>query len=89
MSSLHYGYGPTVSLCSILDHMRSCHKTRDYSRLPALIEDAQFVGDRMEDALSSVESLKKLTEARSKLKKQVKKLEKKLEALSSENNNDS
>ena len=38
-------------ICSILDDMRDCHKTRNYSYLPGLIEEAQYRANRMEDRL--------------------------------------
>ncbi len=38
-------------LCSILDDMRNCHKTHNYSYMEALIEELQYRANRMEDRL--------------------------------------
>ena len=65
------------SLCDVLQEMRDCHKTRNYSYLPGLIEEAQSMGSRMESALWDQKELRTLQADISKLKKKKKKLEKK------------
>ena len=50
---------PHRYLCTVLEEMRTCYKTRNFSYLMALIEEAQVLGERMESALgekSDVES---------------------------------
>lgn len=49
------------SLCSVLEEMRVCYKTRNFAQLLGLIEEAQTYANRMESKLSDVneyESLK-------------------------------
>ena len=42
---------PNRYLCDVLDEMRTCFKTRNFSFLLGLIEEAQTLGERMEAAL--------------------------------------
>lgn len=42
---------PNRYLCTVLQEMRTCYKTRNFSYLLGLIEEAQVMGDRMESAL--------------------------------------
>lgn len=39
------------NLCEVLQDMRTCHKNRNYAGLKGLIEEAQTMGNRMEDGL--------------------------------------
>lgn len=39
------------TLCDVLHEMRNCHRTRNYSYLMGLIEEAQMMGNRMEAGL--------------------------------------
>lgn len=38
-------------LCDVLDEMRKCYKTRNFSHLCGLIEESQTLANRMEAAL--------------------------------------
>ena len=42
---------PNRTICSVLQEMRECAKTSNYSYLPGLIEEAQSLANRMEAAL--------------------------------------
>ena len=42
---------PNRYLCDVLDEMRTCYKTRNFSYLMGLIEEAQTMGERMEATL--------------------------------------
>ena len=42
---------PNRFLCDVLEEMRACYKTRNFSYLLGLIEEAQTLGERMESAL--------------------------------------
>lgn len=42
---------PNRFICTVLDEMRACHKTRNYSGLMGLIEEAQSLASRMEAGL--------------------------------------
>lgn len=74
-------YGTNRYICTVLDAMRECSKTKNFSYLDGLIEEAQYLGSAMEDALSDVGDVKSLREDRSKLKKEIKELEAKVEEL--------
>lgn len=63
-------------LCDILNDMRECYKTRNFSYLKSLIEEAQYRANRMEDRLQRIHSVEYLEETRDKLKKEIKELEK-------------
>ena len=65
------------TLCDIFQDMRIANKTRNYSYLKGLIEEAQYRANRMEDHLYSRKSVEELEERRIKLKAEVKELEKK------------
>ena len=41
------------TICSVLEDMRNSHKSRNYSYLKGLIEEAQSYANRMEDGLHS------------------------------------
>ena len=68
-------------LCSVLDEMRECTKTLNFSYLLGLIEEAQTLGSRMETKLFEIKDFERLHEDIAKLKKQKKKLEDKIEEL--------
>ena len=68
-------------LCSVLDEMRECTKTLNFSYLLGLIEEAQTLGSRMEAKLFEIKDFEHLHKDIAKLKKQKKKLEDKIEEL--------
>ena len=68
-------------LCSVLDEMRDCVKTLNFSYLLGLIEEAQSLGSRMEAKLFDVKDFESLHEEIKVLKKKKKKLEEKVEEL--------
>jgi hypothetical protein len=72
---------PNRYLCTVLEEMRSCLKTHNFSYLDSLIEEAQILGNRMEAALYDVSDIKEYSERRHKLKQQVEKLEKHVKEL--------
>lgn len=63
------------TLCSVLEEMRDCYKTRNFAALPGLIEEAQTYGNRMEAKLSDVKDYNKLKERYTSLKQKVEALE--------------
>lgn len=83
---------PNRFLCDVLDEMRKCHETRNFSYMLGLIEEAQVLGNRMEAALDDKKDLlrwrkrvseekdeyKKLLAETNKLRKKLKKEEKEL-----------
>jgi len=42
---------PNRTLCDVLEEMRECYKTHNYSYLMGLVEEAQGMGRRMEAGL--------------------------------------
>ena len=68
-------------LCSVLDEMRECTKTLNFSYLLGLIEEAQTLGNRMEAKLYEIKDFERLHEDIRDLKKKKKKLEEKVEEL--------
>ena len=68
-------------LCDVLNEMRKCVKTLNFSYLLGLIEEAQTLGSRMESKLFDIKDFDHLHEEIRDLKKKKKKLEKEVEAL--------
>lgn len=67
------------TICSVLDAMRDCHKTRNYSYLMGLVEEAQVLANRMEAALWDQGDFKYAEKRHKKLKAKIKEMEDKLE----------
>ncbi len=70
---------PNRLLCSVLDEMRDCAKTLNFSYLPGLIEEAQSLGNRMEAHLYDIKDFNRLNKDIKVLKKKKKKLEEEVE----------
>ena len=67
------------TICGVLEEMRSCNETKNYSYLLGLIEEAQSMGNKMEskiDLINDFEELKdkykELEEQKNELKKEIK-----------------
>lgn len=71
-------------LCTVLDDMRTCDKTKNYGALAGLIEEAQMMGNDMESAISMQKSIPKLRREYDKVRKAYKKLVKEYETLLAE-----
>lgn len=78
------GYWYSRTLCDVLAEMRTLNKTRNYSYLESLIEEAQSMGNRMEAGLGDKKNLDLLQQQIKDLKKEKKSLEKELERLKDE-----
>ena len=72
---------PNRLLCAVLDEMRDCVKTTNFSYLPGLIEEAQSLGNRMEAHLYEIKDFNRLHKDIKALKKKKKKLEEKVEEV--------
>ena len=59
-------------LCSVLEEMRECNKTLNFSYLLGLIEEAQTLGNRMEAKLYEIKDFERLHEDIRDLKKKKK-----------------
>ena len=72
---------PNRLLCAVLDEMRDCVKTTNFSYLSGLIEEAQSLANRMESNLYDIKDFNRLHKDIKVLKKKKKKLEEKVEEL--------
>lgn len=68
---------PNRYVCSVLEEIRECHKTRNYSYLLGLVEEVQTLVNRMEAALGDKRDCSYYREQRSQLRDDIRKLEKK------------
>ena len=78
---------PNRTICSVLDAMRDCMKTRNFSYLDGLIEEAQMLANRMEASLYDKSDFRYDKKEHKKLEKEIKELEAKKEKLEEENEN--
>jgi hypothetical protein len=67
---------PNRLLCTVFDEMRDCVKTLNFSYLLGLIEEAQFLGNRMESRLYDQKDYENLLDDIRELKKKKKNLKK-------------
>ena len=72
---------PNRLICAVLDEMRDCVKTLNFSYLPGLIEEAQSLGNRMEAHLYDIKDFNHLHKDITALKKKKKKLKEEVEEL--------
>ena len=71
---------PNRLLCTVLDEMRECVKTSNFSYLSGLIEEAQSLGNRMEAHLYDMKDHDRLLDDIRDLKKKKNKLKEEVEA---------
>ena len=67
---------PNRYICTVLDEMRNCLKTNNFSYLGGLIEEAQTLANRMEAKLEDREDVATMLEDRDKLYEELKELRK-------------
>ena len=72
------------TLCEVLDEMRKCHKTHNYSYLLGLIEEAQSMANKMEAALEYGRDIKYLHKEEKELRKRIEELREKAKKLEKE-----
>lgn len=65
---------PTRLICTVLEEMRTCIKTLNFSYLESLVEEAQLLANRMEAKLEDLDDHERLREDIRVLDKQKKKL---------------
>lgn len=70
---------PNRTVCQVLSEMRECTKTQNYSYLLGLIEEVQTMVNRMEAGLYDKSDFKYDLRTHKKLKKEIKKMQEKLE----------
>jgi uncharacterized protein YPO0396 len=74
-------YMPNRLVCTVLEEMRKCNETRNYSYLSGLIEEVQSAVSKMEAALYDQSDLKYAEKQLKSLKKEIEELEDKKEDL--------
>ena len=74
------------TICDVLEEMRSCIKTMNFSYLMGLVEEIQSMGNRMEATLSDKHDFENLHARKKELSKEVKLLEQKIKELMEANN---
>lgn len=70
---------PNRTLCEVLEEMRMCDKTKNYSYLKGLIEEVQSMGNRMEGALNDFKDMESSHEQKRKAEKELDKIKKEIE----------
>lgn len=65
---------PNRTLCDVLSDMRKAYEVRNFSGLLAMIEEIQYLGNRMEAALGDIRDLREFSRKRAELKEEIKKL---------------
>ena len=69
---------PNRLVCNVLDEMRECSKTRNFSYLDGLIEEVQVLVNRMESKLMDQKDLDELNEEIREGKVELKRLKQKI-----------
>lgn len=67
------------TMCDMLEEVRQCCKTGNYSYLPGLIEEIQSAGNRMEAALWDQKKFKRAEARFKKLRDKVRAMEEKVD----------
>ena len=75
---------PARTVCAILDDMRSCQKTHNYSYLAGLIEELQWYANRMEASLDERKCITSYAKIKSEMKAEIKTLNKDIKQLRKE-----
>jgi len=77
----YFGWGVNRTYCDVLEEMRKCYETRNFSSFMGLIEELQTYGNRMEAALGDGNDVQEINEEKHKVKKEYKALVKELEEM--------
>lgn len=72
---------PNRTACDVLEEMRKCYKTSNFSYLLGLIEEMQSIANRMEAGLTDLSEEKNSHDRKKEAEKEAKKIEKKLQEL--------
>lgn len=67
------------TICDMLEEIRNCFKTHNYSPIPGIVEEIQSAANRMESALESAKQIPKIMAERSKKKDELRKIEKEID----------
>jgi hypothetical protein len=74
-------YGPNRTICQVLEEMRALDKTKNYSAMKGLIEEAQSLANRMEAKLYDQKDYDRMMEDAKELKQEIKELKSKKKEL--------
>lgn len=74
-------FGNNRHICDVLEDMRKCAKSQNFSPIRGLIEEAQVMANRMESALQDQKDLIKIGIELSEARKAYKKLEREYKDL--------
>lgn len=77
---------PNRTLCQVLDEVRTCCETLNFSYLKGLIEEIQVMGNRMESALYDKKDIKNMLIDKEELEEEVKKLREEIQKLKKQKN---
>lgn len=72
---------PNRTICSVLEEIRTCDKTKNYAYLLSLVEEAQTLANRMEAKLYDLSDYEYKMIEYKRIKKEIKELEQKKEDL--------
>ena len=72
------------TLCEVLEAMRKCNETRNYSYLTGLVEEAQNMGNKMEAGLYDKGDYESVRDERKKEEKKLKEIKEEIEKMKDE-----
>jgi hypothetical protein len=67
--------------CTVIDEMRACYKTRNFSIVMGLLEELQSIGNRMEAKCGDISDRNNYLDEKKKLKQEIKDLKRKRDKL--------
>jgi len=79
---IKHGTAPSRYLCDVLDEIKTCYKTRNFTPVEGLVEEARIIGRRMEAALSDQHTLEGMRRALKEAKQELTQLDKEIQAKS-------
>jgi hypothetical protein len=65
----------------VIDEMRACYKTRNFSIVMGLLEELQSIGNRMEAKCGDISDRNNYLDEKKKLKQEIKDLKRKRDKL--------
>lgn len=81
---MSYFYYSNRYICDVFEDIRKCDKTKNYGPLSSLLEEAQIMANRMEDALEMQKGYRKMRDELASLKREIRSLKKKKKKLGDE-----
>ena len=72
---------PNRFYCTVIDEMRACYKTRNFSPILGLLEELQSIGNRMEAKCGDISEYNSYLDKAKELKREIKELKRKRDKL--------